>query len=57
MDNKEKEEVDMIASGYEWICPECETFHQVIEIPKVEEVTCKKCQEQFKIGEPFHARG
>ena len=57
MENKEKEEVDMIASGYEWICPKCETFHQVIEIPKVEEATCKKCHEQFQIGEPFHARG
>jgi len=27
-------EVDMIASGYEWICPGCECYNREIEITK-----------------------
>lgn len=45
--------VDIIASGYEWICPECETFNQEIEI--TETVKCCSCKTTFETNPPEHA--
>lgn len=47
------EYVDIIASGYEWICPACE--HLQKEIEYMEEVICKECSKKFKTSLPEHA--
>jgi hypothetical protein len=49
--------VDLIASGYEWICPKCNHFNTEIEAS--ESVTCKnaECHEQFTTNPPEHAYG
>jgi len=31
-DNMNMELVDLIASGYEWICPKCNAFNTEIEV-------------------------
>lgn len=49
--------VDIIASGYEWICPVCDEHNKVIEYTEL--VTCRnhKCQLSFKTNPPEHATG
>ena len=47
-----EEFVDVIASGYEWICPKCEVFNKEIDIG--EEVICSECGEEFKTNPPEH---
>lgn len=47
--------VDLIASGYEWICTHCEHFNKEIEIPRSEIVTCDNCDKSYKISGHFHA--
>ena len=47
------ESVELIASGYEWECPECEWLNLEIEI--TEFVTCEHCKEKFKVTEYYHA--
>jgi len=47
--------VDIIASGYEWICPECDTYHEVIEYPRSGTVQCEGCGKKFSTGLPEHA--
>ena len=46
-------EVELIASGYEWICPNCEEFNKEIEI--TEFVTCDKCNQEYKVQDYYHA--
>lgn len=50
---KESPYVDIIASGYDWTCPECDTDNH--EIETAENVTCKDCQNQFRVREIYHA--
>lgn len=48
-------QADLIASGYEWICPACSHFNKVIEwLPSV---TCSKCHNTFDSNIPEHAIG
>jgi len=47
--------VDIIASGYEWICPECERYNTEIEITEI--VTCSGCSEKFETDPAEHAFG
>lgn len=59
-DEKEEAEecdhsVDIIASGYEWTCPNCEELNK--EIEWTEKVICKKCKKEYNANEPDHARG
>lgn len=49
------EQVDLIASGYEWTCPECERLHHEIEI--LEKVYCIVCDIHYETGEAAHAYG
>lgn len=49
---QETQLVDVIASGYEWTCPACETYntmsgHQL-------HVECKNCGEGFETNPPEH---
>lgn len=45
--------VDIIASGYEWICPDCEILNTEIEI--TEKVKCICCDAEFEVNPPEHA--
>jgi len=52
---KEYEQVELIASGYEWICPHCEAFNAEIEV--TEQVTCRSCRFTFEVEDYYHAIG
>ncbi len=45
--------VDVIASGFEWICPNCEFIHRDIEITS--SLHCSRCNIDFERGEVHHA--
>ncbi len=49
--------VDLIASGYEWICPICDKLNHEIETTEI--VTCSNiaCSESFKTNPAEHAIG
>jgi hypothetical protein len=47
--------VDLIATGYEWTCPECEQVNHVIEWR--EWVECEACHKEFAANPPEHAVG
>lgn len=49
------EAVDLIASGYEWTCPVCNTLNHEIETQT--EVTCQTCQIILGTDETHHAYG
>lgn len=48
-----RESISMIASGYEWICPNCDDFQKEIEI--VQEVKCRNCGAEYEVSEVSHA--
>lgn len=45
--------VDIIASGYEWVCLNCDLLNK--EIGFGESVTCSKCGNSFTTRSPEHA--
>ena len=45
--------VDMTASGYDWICPNCGQVNQINEYQEI--VICQNCQERFAANQPVHA--
>lgn len=49
------EPVDIIASGYEWICPKCQSYNSLIAWQP--SVTCRnpQCAESFPTNVPEHA--
>ena len=47
--------VELIASGYEWTCPECGKLRNEIEITA--EVYCPECDARFEVLEFHHAHG
>ena len=48
--------IDVIASGYEWICPECEYINKMIEYPRRNsDVACDGCGEHVELSYPEHA--
>ncbi len=49
------ETVDLIASGYEWICPKCEHFNTEIEITT--QVKCNQCERVFLTNPAEHCFG
>lgn len=59
----EMETVDLIASGYEWVCPKCGKLNHEIEV--TETVTChddedcdgcgKGCGKTYETESPEHA--
>ena len=52
---KEMQTVDLIASGYEWTCPECGNLHHEIEANGP--VVCDCCKKVFETNPPEHAIG
>jgi len=47
--------VDVIASGYEWVCPECGELHTIYEFPKNPIVRCPDCGCKVELNIPEHA--
>ena len=47
--------VELIASGYDWDCPNCGMPNHEIEL--TEFVTCEKCHLDFNVTECHHAIG
>jgi len=47
--------VNVIARGYEWVCPICDLLNKEIEYTT--EVCCKGCYQWFKTEPPEHAIG
>ena len=53
LDEKDAEPVDIIASGYEWVCPDCDKLNKEIEV--TEKVACVICGITYKTNSPEHA--
>ena len=51
-DVEKLEEVDLIASGYDWDCPNCEHMNHEIETKDV--VECEECRHIYQTGEAHH---
>lgn len=51
------EQVELLASGYEWECPVCddEVVHLEDCIPKNGQVECLRCNSDFLVSESLHA--
>lgn len=49
------EAVDIIASGYEWICSKCETLNRFMEIPSDAYMQCGECGNIDLAGDAEHA--
>lgn len=52
-DVEKMEHVDLIASGYEWDCPNCNHLNQTIEITDV--VECDECHYIYATNQAEHA--
>jgi len=50
---KIRKTVELIASGYEWTCPQCGDFQREIEAKA--KVRCGKCNTEFATEPPKHA--
>jgi hypothetical protein len=48
-----KRSIELIASGYDWRCPECDEFNHTIEV--VESVTCPTCKKTYSVRDYYHA--
>lgn len=51
------ETVDIIASGYEWICPECNTLNKEIEYTERVKCSNPQCFTEFETDLPEHVMG
>jgi hypothetical protein len=49
--------VDIIASGYEFDCPKCETYNTLIDIPRYgRAVQCRNCKSTFRVEDAVDAQ-
>lgn len=46
-----REKVDMVASGYEWVCPKCSSINREITVDPEAEYECPECHEIYAVGE------
>ena len=51
------ETVDIIASGYEWLCPECNTLNKEIEYTERVKCSNPQCFTEFETDLSEHAMG
>ena len=55
-DTEARESVDLIASGYEFQCPDCSMNNKLIAVPKFgTAVECGFCHSIFEVGEAMEA--
>jgi len=52
MDNRDV--VHLVASGYEWLCPQCEEMQTAETVPGTPDLTCQSCGANYKHGDPVH---
>jgi len=50
-----KEGVYLIASGYEWMCEDCDIMNTEIEVTKT--VKCRRCNKVYLVEDSEHAIG
>ena len=55
LDEATENRVDLIASGYEWVCPKCLDYNKEIETK--ESVICQCCGRTLEVGDVLHAIG
>ena len=48
------EYVDLIASGYEWVCPQCDRLNKEIDASN-QFVKCENCKNSFEVMDIDHA--
>ncbi len=51
----DRKSVELIASGYEWCCPKCNSCQREIEISYT--VKCRKCETRYDVADFNHAFG
>ena len=49
------ESVDIIASGYEFVCPNCDAYNTIVQTAI--DVVCGSCKPTFEVDEIEHAIG
>lgn len=56
-DVEKMESVELIAAGYEWICPaeDCDNINHEIEVTEV--VECRECHRLYQTSDYHHAIG
>jgi len=47
------DEIELIASGYEWVCPGCDELNNEVEV--LPEVVCRKCGRRYQVSDHNHA--
>lgn len=47
-------EVELIASGYAWRCPECSRTEYENEVPAAGSVRCGRCGASFRLARVLH---
>lgn len=47
--------VFVVASGYEWVCPECRKLNHCDVLPLDGPLVCEKCARLFIVGDVAHA--
>lgn len=52
---KKLEGVELIASGYEWTCPNCDYLNREIEL--TETVECGACRKVYEVTDHYDAIG
>jgi len=55
MSKKDLPLVDVIASGYEWICPKCDKLNREIEYKEF--YVCQDCEQEVRADIPEHTYG
>jgi uncharacterized protein (DUF983 family) len=51
--NTDTNTVDIIASGYDWTCPNCDDWQSTIEV--TDTVTCQECGNTYPVNDHHHA--
>ena len=50
-----RDTVDLVASGYEWLCPQCEEVQEEPIVPETDDLTCQSCGANYIKGNINHA--
>lgn len=49
---KQLDDIELVASGYEWYCPKCNEMNNIPEVTEI--VTCEKCNQLYATGYYHH---
>jgi len=48
--NDNRDVIELIPSGFEWLCPQCGGIEQCAHIPSTPDLTCQSCGANYKNG-------